>query len=1688
MSKIENCQSFLMTGIICNDWSRRLCFKSLNASPQRSRETSLLLSTCEAGASCKAWGARAPRHANHDGSPRQRAAALCNATVTVRDDNVGQVASKVSKTYHMFPWGENLIQTVIDPDGAALKTAYAFYEDPAEVGRYTRPKSVINPDGSWEKYDYDSAGNQVLVLRPWKDLSFGAATESNSHATRYTYSNFDGINLSLYAKHVSSMTETVAGTVVRKTSYTRTGTTVSGNPAVVERATVYSSATDVLVTTTTRYHSSAQPSLTGRVISVEHPDGRRDTYSYEMGNYTPNADPALSLFTPDVNGQSERETVVHGTTASPDGVAFKTTKETTIRDQYGNQALQETFVYNGTGYERVGWTASTYDDRGHLVQTMRHTGQVSTAVWQGDRKMSEIDESGMETVYSYDVLERIKTTTKKGVAAVGGFPAQPDITTTITYDAEGRSLGEVVTAGGLSLSKSSAYDAAGRLKSSTDQSGLVTTYQYANGGRSETVTAPGGATQIIDRYLDGQTKSVTGTAAVAQYFDYGVDFTTSTDGAQFTRAFVGSNGLASPRWTKTTTDWLGRTIRVERPAFTGTSLVKTSAYDNKGQLQSEATMAGTSKVMADRLYEYDELGNRIRVGSDVDANGTLTSASIDRINESETVYEKVGSDWFKVTSGKTYLANNDATPTVQTERERLNNFPVSGTEQTVSDITITDVAGNNTRITSAVDRTVKKATTVTDTPDSNINAVSISVNGLLQSTTPSTPQAATTYAYDALGRQTSTTDPRAGTTTTVYDPATGRLIATARLTSTGDAVGTISYEYYPATHTNAGRVRAQTNAAGKKVYFSYSGRGELVQTWGDATYPVEYVYDAYGQKAELHTFRGGQNWGASEWPAQTTGAVDVTRWVYQDATGLLTQKQDATSKGASFTYDELGRLKTRVWARGVGCTYSYDPQTGEFSGVDYSDSTLDVTFNYDRGGRQVNVTDAAGEHTRSFNVAGELQTEQIAGGILDMVQVSATYDGFLRRQFLQTSRGGNVLKSQTYTYDVTSRLETITSGAQTATYAYYPGSGLLNTTTFTGGTNISRSYDSLGRLQTITTSPAADAAQSYTYTYNELHQRTLVTREDGSYWSYAYNDRGELIFGKKYWADNSFVSGNQSEYDYDTIGNRKSAKAGGNEVGNLRQSTYTANALNQYVQRTVPGAVDVMGTANAAATVSVNNQTAARKGDYFYKELAVDNNAAPAYAQINVVGARTNFGAGGEDAVTEKGGSVYVPQGVEAFTYDEDGNMTSDGRWQYTWDGENRLISMEAVASVPVEAKRKLEFEYDYMGRRIAKKMWVWGAETASYQLQSVTKFVYDGWNLVAELDSSNQLLRSYVWGQDVNGSLQGAGGIGGLLLINEGGQTSQAAHDGNGNVGVLVKASTGATSAVYDYDPFGNVIRATGEYAAKNAFKFSTKYTDLETELLYYGYRYYNSHTGRWISRDPSEETGGVNLYGMVGNNPVSFFDPLGLQAKSSRRGTKQPKKCESCCAEDLGSGGLAKSPVNLDKLKNALTSCIREFFTDKISLVDFSPTGKGQDGRFSGKDSWGTSFDIVNDSHSYSRAGLLRLNVQALGPQVLLEGNRRVGVTYSGEPYSDPITGIEMPAPGNPWWNFTASDRDKGRTEQQDFTPCINPFVLTQVHELGNSLSFITGIKRSTPTRTDQDTGAAFEECTFNKYYGRN
>ena len=241
---------------------------------------------------------------------------------------------------------------------------------------------------------------------------------------------------------------------------------------------------------------------------------------------------------------------------------------------------------------------------------------------------------------------------------------------------------------------------------------------------------------------------------------------------------------------------------------------------------------------------------------------------------------------------------------------------------------------------------------------------------------------------------------------------------------------------------------------------------------------------------------------------------------------------------------------------------------------------------------------------------------------------------------------------------------------------------------------------------------------------------------------------------------------------------------------------------------------------------------------------------------------------GNRESYTENGTTLdYLVNQLNQYTniangvtltpeYDSDGNMTNYNGWAYQWNGENRL----RVAS---DASTSVTNKYDYMGRRISKS--VDGVET---------EFLYDGWNLVQETTGTN--VTQYVWGLDLSQSLQGAGGVGGLLCVIENGEEYYPAYDANGNITEYID-STGTVVAHYEYSAFGKITAQSGTKADDFKFRFSTKYYDTETGLLYYGMRFYVPELGRWINRDPIGERGGMNLYAFVGNESLNTFDVNG-------------------------------------------------------------------------------------------------------------------------------------------------------------------------------------------------------------------
>ena len=173
--------------------------------------------------------------------------------------------------------------------------------------------------------------------------------------------------------------------------------------------------------------------------------------------------------------------------------------------------------------------------------------------------------------------------------------------------------------------------------------------------------------------------------------------------------------------------------------------------------------------------------------------------------------------------------------------------------------------------------------------------------------------------------------------------------------------------------------------------------------------------------------------------------------------------------------------------------------------------------------------------------------------------------------------------------------------------------------------------------------------------------------------------------------------------------------------------------------------------AYADATVTVNDNASYRKGEFYQYALALSNGSGPVWQAV------TNKAVKGGNTTTITNNLLCAPA-TQTLTYDLDGNLTNDLVWALKWDGENRLIEATNLTTVASAGRKKLNLVYDHLGRRVRKTVFPWSGSNYSTTPTEDLQFVYDGWNLIAELNQTNKtVLRSYTWGQDLSGDMESA-------------------------------------------------------------------------------------------------------------------------------------------------------------------------------------------------------------------------------------------------------------------------------------------------------------------------------------------
>ena len=776
-----------------------------------------------------------------------------------------------------------------------------------------------------------------------------------------------------------------------------------------------------------------------------------------------------------------------------------------------------------------------------------------------------------------------------------------------------------------------------------------------------------------------------------------------------------------------------------------------------------------------------------------------------------------------------------------------------------------DLAGRQTNTTYAdgfrVGKTYNRYGSVTATADSSGNSVNNYYDGEARLVAvTNTVGGVAAYAFDVDGLVTNSIDANGVSVGMTYDPL-------HRLKTRSYPDGGVEKYGYAA---NVSGPTGYTNQIGNIVLYGYDTLNRKTNEIYIGVTTNKFAYNGAGDLLKL-----------------TDGKNQNTLWGY-DGFGRVTNKMDdANNLLFVYKYDPNNRLTNRWSAAKGGTAYSYDA-VGNLTKVDYPVSP-DILLKYDKLNRLTNLVDAVGTTLYGYDAAGQLLSED---GPWASDNVNYSYASRLRTGMSVAAPNASAW-SQGYGYDSARRLTGVTSLAGEFDYFYNPNQmQQVDLLTLPGGAYITNTFDSVARLTGTYLKNSGDTnLDSYAYTYNQANQRTQVTRTAGDYVNYSYDTMGQLktAIGKEAggvtnrWQE-------QFGYAYDAAGNLNF------RTNNALVQTFNVNSLNELTTTTNAGRLTVAGTTTSPATnVTVNTLNAVLYADVTFAAtnftIANGNNTFTAIAK-DVYGRRDT------NSIT-----VNLP-GTNSCAYDLNGNLLTDGTRYFAYDDENQLISVWKTNAW------RSDYVYDGKMRRRIVKEFTWNG---SWVQTNEVHYVYDGNLVVQERSADNLPLVTYTRGTDLSGTMQGAGGIGGLLartenaklLISDSFASALYHADGNGNVTCLIYTNQ-TIAAKYLYDPYGNMLSMYGSLADANSYRFSSKEWNANSGLYYYLYRLYDPNVQRWENRDPLGERGfkthikfkafkkarlalkpaeitqNPNLFNFVGNIPASRFDRFGLQYDS--------------------------------------------------------------------------------------------------------------------------------------------------------------------------------------------------------------
>ena len=621
--------------------------------------------------------------------------------------------------------------------------------------------------------------------------------------------------------------------------------------------------------------------------------------------------------------------------------------------------------------------------------------------------------------------------------------------------------------------------------------------------------------------------------------------------------------------------------------------------------------------------------------------------------------------------------------------------------------------------------------------------------------------------------------------------------------------------------------------------------------------------------------------------------------------GCITEKKrDGVSQFTVNSRYANGSIHTASFFDGITLTKNYDniglPTNDQWA--DPTNSAANLTFytTWTRDGRLRTHGQLGGPQTSNFvgrinNNRIQYTTEYFSGVGITNSSVTTSLNGVGGRpDMVRTEIAGfaNMDLSSFATYSNIGHLNSVTGELFEASFQS-ANSGLTTNTIIkiNGSSLLTRSViwsASVGKPARVDYTLNGQFLRRWQYAFKNGRVKKVI-RSGGSpiQTDYTYDGRGYLLDAKSKHPSGLECDNLSFSYLYNASGD--TIQFGG--VGLLSNIVLSASQDLQK-EREYSRHINVVGRiSDDAATVQVTHAgvtaTATVAEGLFYASLPVQSlNSTVCTSGVATVTATPSVGPPQTKTIT-----FSLPVHKETPVYNDRGMIISDSRRSYVWDAVGRLMSIDNNGVTPAVHS---EYSYYADGRRAKKSIskYIGG----SWQLQRTLQYAWRGWKLSAECerDASETItaVRSFIWGPDIQGQQNasldsGAEGIGGLLAIREwkpatGQKIYLPLTDGLGNICGLIDSDTATLVAEYEYDPYGNLIMEHGTAIASCPFRHRTRYYDDENWLYYYGYRYYDPNTTKWISKDPLGETGGWNLTSYCNNDPINKFDPTGLEPGS--------------------------------------------------------------------------------------------------------------------------------------------------------------------------------------------------------------